>query len=179
MILSVEEVKEYPEFRHMDTDHLQNMLDAVEDLVRKYTNNNFQIRHIRFVGSSNAEDPTVVFGSPKYLKVGDTVQITQSDVNDGLYVVEGVGEDRIVVDKYLYPCDCNRVTKVQYPKAVKQGVLNILKWELTSRDKVGIKSETLSRHSVTYFDLDANNQVMGYPASLLGFLDLYKKARFE
>ena len=179
MILSVEEVKEYPEFKDVSTGSLKEMLDAVEDLVRKYTNNNFQIRHIRFVGSSNAEDPTVIFGNPKYLKVGDTIQITQSEANDGLYVVEGVGEDRIVVDRDLYPSDHNRVTKVEYPKAVKQGVLNILKWEVTSRDKVGIKSETLSRHSVTYFDLDANNQVNGYPVSLLGFLDLYKKARFE
>ena len=179
MILSIEEVKEHPEFKDIDTGSLKEMLDAVEDLVRKYTNNNFQIRPIRFVGSSNAEDPTVIYGNPKYLKVGDTVQITQSEANDGLYVVEGVGEDRIVVDRDLYPSDHNRVTKVEYPKAVKQGVLNILKWEVTSRDKVGIKSETLSRHSVTYFDLDANNQVNGYPVSLLGFLDLYKKARFE
>ena len=46
------------------------------------------------------------------------------------------------------------------------------------RDKVGIKSETLSRHSVTYYDQDAGNQVMGYPASLMGFLSPYIKARF-
>lgn len=32
--------------------------------------------------------------------------------------------------------------------------------------------------SVTYVDYDANNQVMGYPVSLLGFLKPYMKARF-
>ena len=51
-------------------------------------------------------------------------------------------------------------------------------WEIENRSKVGIKSETLSRHSVTYFDLDKTNQVMGYPVSLLGFLEKYKKVRF-
>jgi hypothetical protein len=58
------------------------------------------------------------------------------------------------------------------------GIINLMKWEKNNRDKVGVKSETISRHSVTYFDQDASNQVMGYPVSLLGFLELYKKARF-
>lgn len=61
---------------------------------------------------------------------------------------------------------------------MKAGVLNLLKWEVEHRDKVGVKSETLSRHSVTYYDQDANNTVMGYPVSLLGFLAPYRKARF-
>ena len=46
------------------------------------------------------------------------------------------------------------------------------------RPKTGVKSETLSRYSATYFDQDANNQVMGYPVALLGFLKPYIKARF-
>ena len=48
-----------------------------------------------------------------------------------------------------------------------------------NRPKTGIKSETLSRHSVTYFDQDANNQVMGYPVTLLGFLKPYIKVDFS
>ena len=65
----------------------------------------------------------------------------------------------------------------QYPMDVKMGVVNMLKWDLENRDKVGIQSETVSRHSVTYFAQDANNQVMGYPVSLLGCLKSYRKAR--
>jgi hypothetical protein len=52
-----------------------------------------------------------------------------------------------------------------------------MEWEVNNRGKVGIKSETLSRHSVTYFDQDASNQMMGYPAALLGCLKPYRKAR--
>ena len=70
------------------------------------------------------------------------------------------------------------VTKVEYPANVIQGVVNLLIWDQTNKKKVGIKSETLSRHSVTYYDQDVNNQVMGYPVSLLGFLSPYMKARF-
>jgi len=68
--------------------------------------------------------------------------------------------------------------KGEYPADVKMGVVNMLKWDLENRDKVGIQSETLSRHSVTYFNMDGDNSSMGYPKSLLGFLKPYKRARF-
>lgn len=66
----------------------------------------------------------------------------------------------------------------EYPMDVKMGVANMMKWELNNRDKVGVASETISRHSVTYFNMDSGNTVMGFPVSLLGFLKPYKKARF-
>lgn len=175
MIVSVEDLIQYPAFRGLDEDILKEQLDAVEILVRKYTNNNFQNRNIRFIGSSEGK---VLNGVSPFLKVGDTVQISESGVNDGLYIVTALDDSTTTVDKNLYTVESNMVTKIEYPPAVRMGVINLMTWEVEHRSKIGIKSETLSRHSVTYFDLDANNQVMGYPVSLLGFLDLYKKARF-
>ena len=61
---------------------------------------------------------------------------------------------------------------------VKMGVVNLMKWELDNRDKVGVQSETISRHSVTYFNMDGDNSIMGFPKALLGFLKPYMKARF-
>lgn len=66
----------------------------------------------------------------------------------------------------------------EYPMDVKIGVANMMKWEQTNRDKVGVASETISRHSVTYFDMSEGNSSMGYPKALLGFLSPYKRARF-
>jgi hypothetical protein len=66
----------------------------------------------------------------------------------------------------------------EYPADVKMGVLEMLKWDLENRKKVGIQSETISRHSVTYFNMDGDNSVMGYPKALLGFLKPYMRARF-
>lgn len=66
---------------------------------------------------------------------------------------------------------------IVYPADVKMGVVNLLKWELTSREKTGVASETISRHSVTYRD-DTSTSINGYPASLMGFLKPYMKARF-
>lgn len=66
----------------------------------------------------------------------------------------------------------------EYPMDVKMGVANLMKWELNNRDKVGVASEAISRHSVTYFDMTGDNSVMGYPKALLGFLRPYRRARF-
>ena len=165
MILSVEELMILPEFRVQDEAILQKKLDALEILVRKYTNNNFQNRNIRFLASS--EDAVL-----------NGVQVSESKVNDGLYVITAITEGTVTVDKNLFTVDHNLVTKVEYPIDIQMGIINLMKWEITNRDKVGIKSETLSRHSVTYFDMDSSNQVMGYPVTLLGFLEPYKKARF-
>ena len=66
----------------------------------------------------------------------------------------------------------------EYPADIKMGVVHMLKWDLGNRDKAGIASETISRHSVTYADQSAANMRDGYPISLLGFLVNYNCARF-
>lgn len=175
MIIKADDLLNIPEFEGISADVLQQKLEAVEDLIRSYTNNNFQNRYIRLNGSSDG----CLYGFHPFLKVNDTVQITESP-NNGLYVIKEIDSDNntITLDRDLYPVDNNRVTKVEYPAAIIGGVINLLIWDVQNRDKVGIQSETLSRHSVTYFAQDDNNQVLGYPAALLGFLKPYIKARF-
>ena len=175
MIVSVDKVMKLPEFVGQTESVIAEKLDAVELLIRAYTNNNFQNRYVRFTAESIGNR---LLGTSDFLKVGDTVQISQSQVNDGLYVIAEIGDDFVRVDKDLYQYSDNLVTKVEYPADVRSGVIDLLKWEIKNRQKVGIKSETLSRYSVTYYDQDANNQVMGYPVTLLGFLKPYIKARF-
>ena len=66
-----------------------------------------------------------------------------------------------------------------YPPDVKLGAINLVKWELNDRrDKAGIASETLSRHSVSYVNDSDSAAADSYPGSLLGFLKPYKRARF-
>ena len=154
---------------------IEAKLQAIELLIRRHTNNNFQQRAIRTVGT--IEDGKLYCNVPMF-RVGDTIQITESKFNEGLYVVSEVVEgDEIELPGTLDETDV-LATKVVYPMDVKLGVANMLKWDLENRDKVGIQSETISRHSVTYFNMDGDNSVMGYPKSLIGFLQPYHKARF-
>ncbi len=154
---------------------LEAKLQALESVIRAYTNNNFQKRSFRF--SCPVINGKLHF-TTNLLKVDDTVQISESALNDGLYVVHDIGSGSISLDAELYDEDYVLVTKVVYPADVKMGVVNLLKWENANRDKVGIASESLSRHSVSYFNMDGENSLLGYPKSLLGFLTPYQRARF-
>ena len=174
MILAVDEVMKLSEFAVQNEKVIEEKLNAAELMIRAYTNNNFQNRFVRFIADSLGNR---LLGISDFLKVGDTVQISQSMVNDGLYTITEIGEDFIRVNQELYK-STNLITKVEYPADVRAGVLELLKWDIKNRPKTGVKSETLSRYSVAYFDQDANNQVMGYPVALLGFLKPYIKARF-
>lgn len=168
MIVTVEEARKYIGM-DIDEEQLETKIRAVESMIRAYTNNNFQQREVQF--ETQVVNGILQFRTP-YLQVGDNLQISKS-INNGMYTVKELLPNKTVVDLPLYDSVRNLVTKVVYPPAVRDGVLNILKWEFHNRDKVGIKSETISRHSITYYEQDNDNQVMGYPVSLLGFLEPY------
>jgi len=172
MIITVEKLKEQVNCGTAADDLITTKLEAIEAVIRAYTNNNFQQRSVRFCGRS---EDFRVYGSPRFFAVGDTAQISGSGVNDGLYVVTVVNDDCLELDKSLMPVDCNLVTKIKYPADVIQCAVDLYKWKQTMGDKVGVKSETLSRHSVTYED--SATLFMGYPVGILNGLNLYKKAR--
>lgn len=177
MIISVEEAKSIiSDVKGWTDERLSRKLKAIEDVIRSYTNNNFQNRGVRktadIIGGLFVNEALTPF------LVGDTVQISNSARNDGIYTVISADDSTFSVLETVADENDVLVTRIDYPEAVKDCALNLLEWEIKHRDKVGIQSETLSRHSVTYFAQDANNQVMGYPVSLLGCLKAYKKARF-
>lgn len=177
MIMTVADLRQY--ITTDETDQvLEAKLQALEVLIREYTNNNFQIRAFRGVAVAMSSEHQLVMDSKSPFKAGDTLQITESDLNEGLVNVITSSNGVITVKEDLYDESGVIITKVAYPMDVKMGAVNLLKWELTNRDKVGVASESISRHSVTYFDMSKENSIMGYPSSLLGFLKPYKKAFF-
>ena len=178
MILTVSELKQY--ITTEETDQvLEATLHGLEILIRAYTNNNFQIRAFRAVAVAVAEGNKLLFNSPVPFKVGDTLQLTESDFMPGeLVTVVTVADGSVTVKEELTDESGVVVTKVKYPNDVKMGIVNLVKWELEHRDKVGVASESIGRHSVNYIDQTGANTIMGFPVSLMGFLKPYRKARF-
>lgn len=175
MIISVDKAKQMVDLSGWTDEKIEMKLKAVELAIRKYTNNNFQNQSRRtaadIVGGRFIMCPVVPFA------VGDTVQVSESIYDAGLFTVASVdGTAFTVVEDVIDEIDV-LVTRVEYPADVVDCALNLLEWEKSNRAKVGVQSETLSRHSVTYFNMDGNNQVMGYPVSLMGALKPYRKVR--
>lgn len=176
MIISVEEAKKQVDFKGWTDEKIDRKLKAIEQTIRAYTNNNFQDRGFRIYGCIRGG----VFMSESLIPfdVDDTVQVSMSRFNGGLYTVAEIdGDTTFTVNEEIHDEDDVMITKIKYPADVIDCALNLLEWEVSNRGKVGIQSETLSRHSVTYFAQDSANQVMGYPVSLLGCLKAYRKAR--
>lgn len=184
MIITVEFLKKFIATDIVD-EVLEVKLQALEAAIRKYTNNNFQNANVRFLADiSNG----VVNQNSLYLAVDDTIQISQSDFNKGLYTIVEKNDYQMKLDKVLYDEKMVLVTKIEYPIDVKLGVVDIMRWKLKYENQnynpeaeKDIQSETISRHSVTYAtdttesDLDVN---FGVPKKYLAFLKPYMKARF-
>ena len=175
MIIDIDEAK--AEFPNLEEAKLIKKLKAIEKSIRKYTNNNFM--DIKFRTYGKIENGLLIAKAYPYFAEKDNIQLSHC-LNNGVYTIDSIEQNQISFVEQVTLLDCNNVmiTKVVYPEDIQDGVKNMLKWDLGLRNKVGIKSETISRHSVTYFDMDVNNSLKGYPASLLGFLEDYIKARF-
>lgn len=175
MIISVSELRQY-----ISTDEgdqaLEARLQALELLIRGYTNNNFQVRGTGRIADVVSGHFTVEALNP--YEVGDTLHISGSDYNDGLYTVKEADDHTFRVNEKTRDEIELFVTAVEYPADVKMGVVELLKYDLEKREKVGVQSETISRHSVEYHALTAQNTVHGYPMHLMGFLKRHMKAKF-
>ena len=76
----------------------------------------------------------------------------------------------------IYDCDYNMVTKIEYPEAVISTLVNILSWDERNGSKMGIQSESIGRHSVSYFAQNDQNSLGGYPIHLFNPLKQFMMA---
>lgn len=176
MIISVECARENIDVKGWSDAKIERKLKAIEKAIRAYTNNNFQNRAYR--RTADILGGLFVCEALTPFKIGDTVQISDSEYNSGLFTITAATDSTFMIAETVTDEAGVLVTKVEYPEDVEECALNLLEWEINNRSKVGVQSETLSRHSVTYFAMDANNTSMGYPVSLLGALKPYRKVRF-
>lgn len=178
MIISVSEAKNLIDFKGWTDEKIERKLKAIEKTIRNYTHNNFQDADYRRTAD--------IVGGILYVEaltpfdVDDTVQISESKLNKGLFTVESTGDSHFKVNESLKDEKDVLITKVHYPEDVIDCALEMLEWEVEGKKQVkkGIQSETLSRHSVTYVQQNEGNTKSGYPASIMGALRPYMKARF-
>ncbi len=177
MIISVDDIKTHVDCGDLSDAIILSRLNAIEKVIRAFTHNNFQNRNIRFEAESSSG---VLLGASAFIRIGDTVQISQSLVNDCVCTVTGISDTETTVDHELFDVKKNLVTKVEYPEDVIQCAIDLFRWKNDFGDKIGIKSEseTLSRHSESVTYEDSGTLFMGYPTGILKGLLLHCKARF-
>lgn len=158
-------------------------LDAFEQTIRQLTANTFQVKGVRAHGITIAGD-AVSFKRDELTKSiieGDTLEMHGAGANDGLYTVKAKTEHHITLDRPprvsgSFP---NAILSlVVYPADIRAGVIKLLQYDAKMGSKVGVKSETVSRMSTTYYDVNSSESMSGYPANLMSFIKKYEKMRW-
>ena len=174
MIITLQDAKT------IDPSVTQDRLDAYESAIRQLTNNNFQVMAVRSKGFT-VEGNVVTFDDnilTDSLHEGETVEINDSRIIDGLYIAESVIPKSITLDRNTRKSGTfNRaiVTLVVYPDDIKEGVRRLIAYDKRMGNKTGIKSETISRMRLDYYDVNSNETIGGYPANLMSFIKKYIK----
>ncbi|MFS5674352.1 hypothetical protein V2V72_07665 [Streptococcus agalactiae] len=176
MIISLDEAKK------IDPAVTEEALIGLETMVRNITNNNFQSRNFRVSGLElSGSTIKAASGRMDIFRPEETIEINDSQYNNGLYTILNVSDAGIEVsDTFIPETNSNAIaTKVDYPADVVEGIKKLISYDLKMAGKIGVKSESISRWSVTYYDVTSTESVEGYPATLLGFLKKYKKLRWS
>ena len=168
--------------RAIDDSITQEDLDAFEVAFRSLTNNSFQNKHIRFKDIEFVGENLIAVKDPIVgIKTGDTIEVNYSHYNDGLFVIEEIAGKQIKVQGtpfFVANTGGSMLTLVQYPADIARGIKKLIAYDKKMASKIGIKSESISRMSITYYDVNASENIDGYPASLLSFLTKYEKMRW-
>ena len=155
-------------------------LKALEMAIISYSNNHFH-RPNYSPGVVVIDGKRLFFEGLNLFQPGDTVELVGVKYLDGFYNVEAVGDGFIEIDTTtIIPLEYSepggRMYQVIYPPDVKAGAKHILDYKHTTAKKKGIRSESISRWSVTYADT-ATGSVMGLPVAEFDFLTPYIKMR--
>lgn len=161
----------------------QEAIDGIEEAIRQETNNPFQNLSVRFHQINFlSENKIVILDNVEGLRTEDTVQISNSRLNDGLYVIESIEGNEISFKNKpkFFPGTIRSafLTKVEYPADIVLGVQKLLQYDAKMADKIGLKSKTVARMSETYFDQNSTETIAGYPAAMMSFIDKYRRMRW-
>lgn len=165
----------------------QEDLDGFETMLRKETNNKFQLLNTRKSVSGIFLNGTLILDGTQGLFAGDTVEVNYTAFNDGLYTIDEIAtdgapslkvniENKQIVEEHALVLAT--LTKIKYPPDILAGIKKLLEYDMKMGSKLGIKSESVSRVSVTYYDVNATDNWHGYPRALMTFLSAYKRMRF-
>lgn len=169
------------EAQAVDKDITQLELDAYENTVRELTNNKFHHKFIQNHNLAFTSDSIIASGEVIGYQEGDTIEVINTKYNNGLWIVVEVVDNHILKvdtdDKELFESTDKQaiVFKVEYPTDIKLGLLDVIKYKSKMANKVGIKSESISRKSVTYQDVSGQDNIEGIPSSYWSFIKKHRR----
>lgn len=170
------------ELENINSDLTTGDIKAMEMAIFAYTNNHFHVANYR-AKVHNISDKRLFVGLGHLFQPEDTVELVGVPIYEGFYHVMDKGDDWIEIDTELsFAMDDlsnGYVFLTVFPADVKAGVKKVWQYQTKADKKIGIKSESISRMSITYDKAESGQTVNGIPAYLFDFLEPYHKMRWS
>ena len=173
MLISIEELRKIAETDESDY-ALSVRLSAIEAKIRAYTNNHFMVKGTTVTVAIKGD---TVICNPGIFRPGQTVELMHTKASDGVHTVICRTDDGFRLSGDLLDGDTGTMTLVRYPQDVVMGAVAMLQYDKSIEGLENVASESISRHSVTYKDLNSATSLMGYPMHVISFLKPYRRAR--
>lgn len=146
---------------------IDTLIPIIQDDIMTFLKNKFIVRDIEIWRSSisfsgnSISDSSSGFSSAGFV-AGDIV-VQDSKLNNGFYTVTNVTAGTLTVSETLTTESADNVIKInqiKYPKGLALIFANMIGF--TMNNKHGVKSESISRYSVSYAN-DVQSLINGYP----------------
>lgn len=187
MIATVSEVKEILRISADDVstdDYIAAQIPIVQDFILDFTNNRFANMRVVLISTAqfSGNEITVPEGLVESMFVGSTdIVVVGSYHNDNHFTVDSdvaITDTVITVEEDLIDEDTDNslwIAAVNWPKALKQTLSNMVYSQMNEDVKKGIQSKTFETFTVTYNggQVDAS----GYMKNDLRALHKYRKIK--
>jgi len=189
-IITTNEVKTLLQITATATDSLiDTLIPVVTSDVHEYTNNYFQNYKTKIESGTFVFDASLKTLTSDYdfaedygYATGQDVIISGSLKNNGIHTISSVSDNVITFVatsiSTIADEDSNArttIVKMEYPEALKLVVARMINYYL-QENKDNVKSESISRYSVTYAN---DSMVNGYPKSIISGLNRWKRVTFK
>jgi len=162
----------------------QDALDGYEAAIRQITANPFLVDGATVRGLTIYDNEiTLRETMPTWIRPNETLLLSDNGLNDNALIsVESVFSQVVVVGEstLLFPGNFPAATLslVRYPADVRAGLLKLISYDKEMGGKLGVKSETISRMSIVYYDQNEAETVGGYPAALMSPFEKYRRIKW-
>jgi hypothetical protein len=151
-------------------DIIDLLLPIIQDDIMSFLKNKFILSDIEvWKGGISFSGNTITDASSTFLTEGfvaGNIVVQDSKLNNGFYTVTNVTANTLTVSEDLTTESAENVIKInqiKYPQGLKLIFANMIGFTLNV--KHGVKSESISRYSVSYAN-DVQSLINGYPDTI-------------
>lgn len=151
-------------------DLIDSLLPMIQDDILSFLKNKFILKDVEiWTNTISFTGNTILDSASGFVTAGfvaGNIVVQDSKKNDGFYTLTTVAAGILTISETLLTetADNNiKINQVKYPKGLELIFANMIGFALNN--KHGVKSESISRYSVTYAN-DTQSLINGYPDTI-------------